>query len=67
MTHYDHATAIAFKLGYWSEDPILRNYEIEALVGKQRLENHVARKPNLLKRCHASLRALYESKGRNAS
>lgn len=35
MTHYDHATAMAFELDRWSKQRPLRNFEREAMIRAQ--------------------------------
>jgi len=35
MTHYDHATAMAFELDRWSKGRIPRNFEREAIIRAQ--------------------------------
>jgi len=37
MTYYDHATAMAFKLGNWEQARVVRNFELEALACEQRM------------------------------
>lgn len=51
MTHYDHATAMAFKLDRWSDDRSLKNYELEALACQQCTTVEWAKSPSLYKRC----------------
>ena len=51
MTHYDHATAMFFKLDRWSKDRPLKNYELEALACQQRTTAEPANEQSLFKRC----------------
>ena len=51
MTHYDHATAMAFKLDKWGEARTLRNFELEALACAQRTSAIAAKKQSAYGRC----------------
>ena len=55
MTHYDHATAMTFKLGRWSEDRPLKNYELEAIALQQRTTVKRVNKQSFFKRCSTVL------------
>lgn len=50
MTHYDHATAMAFKLDCWSEERAPRNFELEALDSQQRMVAMSIKRPPILMR-----------------
>lgn len=56
MSYYDHATALAFKLGKWSEPKPLRNFELEALARAQDLSAPPVNKPPLLERYRSIFR-----------
>jgi len=51
MTHYDQATAMAYKLEQWSELRVLRNYEQEAHASEQRMATQKVPKQSFVKRC----------------
>jgi len=43
MTHYDHATAMAFELDRWSKGRLPKSYEREAIAVAQRREDRMKR------------------------
>ena len=53
MTHYDHATAMAYKLDRWSEEPDPRNYELERLAHERKESTVVPKKWSVSRGCRA--------------
>jgi len=51
MTHYDHATAMAYKLDRWSETRAPRNYELEIQAHENRAPLLAMKKPPVPRRC----------------
>lgn len=60
MTYYDHATAMAFKLGRWEEERAARNFELEALASEQRLSQVSVKKKSIIMRGLYSLKRFYK-------
>lgn len=56
MSYYDHATAMAYKLGQWREERAPRNFELEALACEKRAAVTATKKQSLLQRGLALLR-----------
>lgn len=56
MSYYDHATAMAYKLGQWREERTPRNFELEALACEERAAVTATKKQSLCQRGLALLR-----------
>jgi hypothetical protein len=56
MTHYDHATAMAFKLDRWADGRKLRNFELEAQAAELQASAIFVKKPSIFRRCISVIR-----------